>query len=143
VAARVLACGPEVHVARDGAGCWPDSDSSPSLAQGRRRPRQVGPVCQRAKGEGERKQAARADWPGGRKLGRAEEERKEELGCWTGPRGGEKKTSWARPCERKEEKRKARLGRAAMSKKRGKRKTGSGPGPIRKRGRKRIAFKCI
>jgi hypothetical protein len=40
-----------LRAARDGAVCWSDSDSSLSLVRGRR-PRQVGFVCQRAKGEG-------------------------------------------------------------------------------------------
>jgi hypothetical protein len=66
------------------------------------------------------------------KLGRAEEEGKEKLGHWTGPCGRKKgegeRLGWARPQGRKE---------------RGKRKGESGPGPIRRGGRKRIAFKCI
>jgi hypothetical protein len=58
-------------------------------------------------------------------------EEKEEAGpatsCGRRGRGG-KRLSWARPQGRKG---------------RGKKKRGSGPDPIRKRGRKRIAFKCI
>jgi hypothetical protein len=54
-----------------------------------------------------------------------------------------KKACWAGPCGERERERKAWLGWVGSRKERGKKKRGSGPGAIRKRGRKIIAFKCI
>jgi hypothetical protein len=65
---------------------------------------------------------------GKEKLGRAEEEGKEELGCWVGPRSGEKR------------KRPAGLGCAGGK---GEREKEDGLGQKRERGRKRNAFECI
>jgi hypothetical protein len=125
----------------DGIGCRPDWNSSPSLARGEDDPDRRDPPAR----EREREQAARGDWAGGERagrawgregkrltgLGRTGREEKEEAGR-AGPCGkrgrGEKSSGWAGP-----------QGGKIVEKRKG----GSGPGLIRKRGRKRIAFKCI
>jgi hypothetical protein len=96
-------------------GSRPDSDLSPSLAWGRRRPDKWS-ACQRAKGGGEGKQAVRP------KLGRG------EAADWAAWREGERKRMgrWAGPSGREKGRRMARLGWAARRKRERKKKEGVG-----------------
>jgi hypothetical protein len=82
---------------------------------------------------------------GKEKLGRMEEEGKEELGCWARPHGGEKRKRLAGlgRAGGKEERERPGWAGPQGGKREGKRKRESGPSPIRKRGRKKIAFQYI
>jgi hypothetical protein len=78
-------------------------------------------------------------------LGRAEGKKRREGGR---PRAGLRRERGSGPGQLgrivKEEKKKGWAGWAGLQgKRKEKKKRKSGPGPIRKRGRKRIAFKCI
>jgi hypothetical protein len=81
---RATACGLGTPCGGGRAVPWPDSDSSPSLARGRGRPRQAGPACQRER-EGEERAGMRVGRRAGGKgkrtrLGRAVWEEKERRG---------------------------------------------------------------
>jgi hypothetical protein len=71
-----------------------------------------------------------------------EGEGKEELGCWMGPHGGRRtgRAGLGRAGGKTEKERPGWAGPQGGKREENK-KRGSGPGPIRKRGRKRIAFK--
>jgi hypothetical protein len=107
-------CGPGQRTGGFRAVPWPDLGSSPSLAQGRGRPRQAGPACQRERRGG----GSRAAGPRG----------EEKSSCWAGPLGEESK-----------KKRPARLGRAGVKEKEGREVLGR----AKRREREKERKKCI
>jgi hypothetical protein len=97
-----------------------------------------------AREEGKEEEAGRAEELGrggaGPRAGGGEEGKK-PAGCWTAQWRGKRPAILGRAGR---ERRKGRVRPGCKGKNReGKRKRESGPGPIRKRGRKGIAFKCI